>query len=116
MSYLTLDAVFLGVCCAVTAGVTIVARRREGRHPEARVSWAAVLLTAVGLLVLTAVFDNVMIAVGLFSYDPDSLSGVFLGRVPLEDFAYPVAASLMLPALWMLLRGRERRRRHDTDR
>ena len=116
MSYLALDAVFLVVCGAVTAGVATAVRRRGTRRADARVSWPAVAIAGVALLALTAVFDNVMIAVGLFSYDPASLSGVHLGNVPLEDFAYPVAAALMLPALWVLLRGRERRRDHDTER
>lgn len=116
MSYLALDAVFLVVCAAATAGVARAARRRGTRRADARVSWPAVAIAGVVLLALTAVFDNVMIAVGLFSYDPESLSGVHLGNVPLEDFAYPVAAALMLPALWVLLRGRERRRGHDADR
>ncbi|MDQ0708801.1 hypothetical protein QFZ52_001453 [Arthrobacter woluwensis] len=52
----------------------------------------------------------------MFSYDPTSLSGAHLGNVPVEDFAYPVAAALMLPALWVLLRGREKRGGHDADR
>lgn len=112
MSYLALDAVFLVVCCAVTAGVARAARRRAAW----RVSWPAVAVAGVVLLALTAVFDNVMIAVGLFSYDPASLSGAHLGNVPVEDFAYPVAAALMLPVLWVLLRGRERQGGHDTDR
>lgn len=116
MSYLALDAVFLVVCCAVTAGVARAARRRGGRRDNTRVSWPAVAIAGVVLLALTAVFDNVMIAVGLFSYDPASLSGAHLGHVPVEDFAYPVAAALMLPALWVLLRGRERQDGHDSHR
>lgn len=116
MSYLVLDAVFLAVCGAVTAAAATAVRRLAGQRAAARLSWPAVAVAGVALLALTAVFDNVMIAVGLFSYDPASLSRVFLGSVPLEDFAYPVAAALMLPALWVLLRERGRRGGHDPDR
>jgi lycopene cyclase domain-containing protein len=116
VSYLALDAVFLVVCGAVTAGAAAAVRRRSGRRADAQVSWPAVATAGVVLLALTAVFDNVMIAVGLFSYDLESLSGAHLGHVPVEDFAYPVAAALMLPALWVLLRRRERQGGHDTDR
>jgi lycopene cyclase domain-containing protein len=56
--------------------------------------------------VLTAVFDNLMIGSGLMRYDARNITGVRLGVVPLEDFAYPIAGLLVLPALWILFRGR----------
>ncbi len=46
---------------------------------------------------LTAVFDTVMIATGLFHYAPTQLAGVHIGLAPLEDFAYPLAGVLLLP-------------------
>jgi lycopene cyclase domain-containing protein len=61
-------------------------------------------MAGAGLLVLTAVFDNVMIAVGLFSYRASAVSGLSVGRAPIEDFAYPIAAAVLLPALWRRLR------------
>ncbi|WP_150307482.1 lycopene cyclase domain-containing protein [Planctomonas psychrotolerans] len=63
-------------------------------------------LPIVLLLVLTAIFDNVMIGVGLVGYDPDTLLGVYIGIAPIEDFAYSIAALILLPATWYLLRRR----------
>ena len=54
------------------------------------------------LMVLTAVFDNVMIAAGLFDYGDQSLLGIRVGLAPIEDFSYPLAAVLFMPALWWL--------------
>jgi lycopene cyclase domain-containing protein len=68
-----------------------------------------VLLVALVLVVLTAVFDSVMIAADLFRFDEDMLLGVRVGLAPLEDFAWPIAAVLLLPALWEAL-GRRRGR------
>ncbi|SDK00911.1 lycopene cyclase domain-containing protein [Cryobacterium psychrotolerans] len=99
MSYLLLDAVFLAAAAAVA--VFALRQRRPGRTGV-----AAVGIALAALLVLTAVFDTVMIAVGLVAYDPALLIGFRVGLAPLEDFAYPVAAALLLPALWTLL-GRE---------
>ncbi|UWX98753.1 lycopene cyclase domain-containing protein [Arthrobacter zhaoxinii] len=76
----------------------------RGHRPRYFVSAAAV--TGVVLLALTAVFDNLMIRVGLFWYNEHRISGAFAGAAPLEDFAYPLAAVLLLPALWVLLPGR----------
>ncbi|WP_122816662.1 lycopene cyclase domain-containing protein [Nocardioides pantholopis] len=100
MTYLALSGLFLGVAVLALALAAVV------RRPPAA-WWAATGLTAVALLVLTAVFDNLMIAVDLFRYEGDQISGVLVGRAPIEDFAWPLAAVAGLPALWLLL-GRSR--------
>lgn len=94
MTYWELNLVFLGIV-AVVAFAGIVVRRTP--------RWGAVGLVAALLLVATAVFDNVMISVGLVAYDPALIQGAFVGVAPLEDFAYTVAAVVGLPALWVLL-------------
>lgn len=71
---------------------------RAGRRTLAT---AAVALAV--LLVLTAVFDNVIVGTGIVGYDPARILGLRIGVAPIEDFAYPVAAALALPALWALL-------------
>ncbi len=93
MTYWLLNLAFL----LVVAGVALAAMlsRREPR-------WRVVGLTLIGVLVMTAVFDNIMISVGLVGYNPANISGVFIGVAPLEDFAYAVAAVVLLPSIWML--------------
>jgi hypothetical protein len=44
--------------------------------------------------------------VGLVGYDPDKLVGIIIGVAPIEDFAYSIAALVLLPAVWYLLRRR----------
>lgn len=111
MTYLLLDAAFL----AVAATVLTVALRRRGRrrgqahrHGAVRqgVQPTSMVLAAAVLVVMTIVFDNVMIAAGLFRYAPEHLVGVMLWRAPVEDLGYPIAAALLLPSLWHLLGGR----------
>jgi hypothetical protein len=51
-----------------------------------------------------------MIGIGLFGYNPEQISGTFIGLAPLEDFAYAIAAVVLLPALWHLI-GRRRQPR-----
>lgn len=70
--------------------------RRAGRQRPYLVGSG---LTLAVLLVLTAVFDNLMIAAGLFDYGGDHISGVRLGLMPVEDFLYPVVAVLLLAGL-----------------
>lgn len=88
----------------VTALVTLATVRR----PRFRERMTSSALTALVLLGLTLVFDNLMIAVDLFSYPAEHLSGLKLGLAPLEDFAYPLCAAFLIPALYTLFSPRTR--------
>ena len=110
MTYWAINAVFLALV-AVVAGAAVLAAwwrgRAERASSAARVARVrAAGLSTVVLLLMTAVFDNVMIGVGLVDYAPDRISGVKIGIAPLEDFAYSVAALVLLPSVWTLLGGR----------
>jgi lycopene cyclase domain-containing protein len=89
---------------ALTAAVALATWRR----PRFGARMGASALGALVLVVLTAVFDNVMIALDLFTYPPEHLSGLRIGLAPLEDFAYPVCAAFAVPAILTLLSRRER--------
>jgi lycopene cyclase domain-containing protein len=52
------------------------------------------------MLVLTAAFDNLIIVMGIVQYDVSKLIGLYVGTVPIEDFAYTVVAVLLVPAIW----------------
>ena len=94
MTYWALNAIFLAAVAAVVV-VALVARRGP--------RWTSVGLVLALVLVMTAIFDNVMIGVGLVGYEESLISGAFIGIAPLEDFAYAIAAAVLLPSLWMLL-------------
>ncbi|MET0480730.1 MAG: lycopene cyclase domain-containing protein [Mycetocola sp.] len=111
MTYVTLSLVFLAIAAAVLA--VALATARDRRRLLSR-WWLPAVTTAIALTVLTAVFDNVMIATGLMVYEPGHLAGILIGAAPIEDFAYPAAALLMLPAVWLLL-GRLTGKGTDAD-
>lgn len=105
MTYTLLNVVFLAVV-ALVAIAAVVARRSP--------RWRAVGLAALLLLTMTAIFDNVIIGTGLVAYDDSLISGVRIGLAPIEDFAYTVAALVLLPAVWELLaRRRPRQDEHS---
>ena len=101
MTYAGLAVPFLALAVAVL-GLGVARQRPD------RTWWLATGATLVALLVLTVVFDNLMIAVDLFRYESDQTSGLMVGLAPLEDLAWPLAAALGLPGLGLLLRGSER--------
>ncbi|MCW2135168.1 lycopene cyclase domain-containing protein [Arthrobacter sp. VKM Ac-2550] len=128
MTYLLLNLGFLALAAAVALVAALVRRRRVGESRQAnqpaanqhgvgqrpvhrpRKVVAAVVLSFLALCVLTAVFDNLMIAAGLFKYSPEHTSGWRIGLAPLEDFAYVLAAAVLLPAVWSLLPAGKRSR------
>lgn len=65
-------------------------------------SWAEV---TASLVILTVIFDNVMMAAGLFDYGVEHISGAHIGLIPVEDLLYPVAGALLLAGCWQLLGG-----------
>jgi len=98
MTYWTLNAFFLAFA-AIVAVIAVVARRSP--------SWRGIGLAAIVVLILTAVFDNVLVGTGIVGYDPALISGAKVGVAPLEDFAYAIAGLVLLPSLWSLLTPRE---------
>jgi lycopene cyclase domain-containing protein len=95
-----------GVLLALAVVVAPVLRRvRPGP-----LVWAAVVL-----VVLTTVFDTLMIAADLYVFDPDRILGVYVWGAPVEDFAYAIAAVLLMPALWTWLGRRADRRAGDPS-
>lgn len=87
--------------------VTLIVTLATVRRPAFGRRMGSSVIAALVLVVLTAVFDNIMIAVGLFTYPPEHLSGIRIGLAPLEDFSYPVCAAFFVPAVFVLSsRGR----------
>lgn len=93
--------VWIVLVMLVVAGVVLAVARR-------RVRWSAVAVAVGVLVVLTIVFDNLMIAADLFTYGEGTLLGWYVGLVPVEDLAYAVVAATLLPALWHLVPSRSR--------
>lgn len=84
MTYLALNAIFLGALAILAIPVA------------KRLPWRAIGLATAALLVITAIFDNLIIGLGVVAYDPSKISGMKLGLAPIEDFAYSLAAPLLI--------------------
>lgn len=96
MTYLLLSLPFAAV--AVIAAWAF--RPREAAAARRRA--IATLVAAAALVILTAVFDSVIVATGIVAYDDAHRIGWTIGLAPVEDFLYPLAGVLLLPAVWSL--------------
>ena len=58
------------------------------------------LMTFGALLLLTLVFDNLLIWLDMYRYAPDKIVGFYVWFAPIEDFMYPLLAAIVIPATW----------------
>lgn len=86
-TYLILNCVFIAACL----GALVKYIRRPSK------AW---WLTLLALIILTLVFDNLIIWAGIVAYDTSKLIGIYAGIAPIEDFFYAVLAVAIVPALW----------------
>ncbi len=87
-----LTAIVLGIF----AVYTILVRKQLRARP--------LFITGVVMLLLTLIFDNVIIGTGIVAYDQSKLSGIMLGFAPIEDFAYTLVALVLTPSLFEFFR------------
>ena len=92
ITYLLLNIVFLAIIICL---LSLVDRHilKMTKH-----QYLVILI----LYVLTAIFDSLIIGLGIVSYDTGLISNVYVGLAPIEDFFYPLAAAIIVPALWRL--------------
>lgn len=93
-TYLILNFIFIALC--------VIILWQALRKPN-KTWW----ITLVALLLLTLVFDNVMLWAGLFEYNTDKLLTIYIGIAPIEDFFYAILAAILIPALWQIFSSKK---------
>jgi lycopene cyclase domain-containing protein len=104
-TYALLAVPFLGAAVLVAVLAGVVSARRTGERTPGRVraTVLSALVAGAALLVMTCVFNNVIVGLGIVAYDPALVLGARVGLFPVEDLAYSVGAVLLLPSCWVLL-------------
>lgn len=90
LSYLILNVVFMGLLGLVVYLLKPV-----------KFNYQRLLTLVAILLIMTAIFDSIIIALGLVTYDIDKILGLYIGRAPIEDFAYAIVAAVIVPIIWL---------------
>ena len=86
-TYLFLNLVFF---------ITLVMFMPERFSTPPRAWW----ITLAGLLILTAIFDPLIIYFNIVEYAPTKILGLHLLGAPIEDFFYAVYATCIVPLVW----------------
>ena len=72
-----------------------------GWHWDNRFAWIAIGLHILIAVIYTTPWDNYLVATGVWWYDPELVTGVSLGWVPIEEYAFFVLQTTMV-GLWLL--------------
>lgn len=91
-------------------------KKSDKSLPAALSSWPedVVLLGHAAVAVAyTTPWDNYLVASGVWSYDPQLVTGVTLGYVPIEEYTFFVLQSL-LTGSWLLYIARRLKRKADV--
>ena len=91
MTYFVLNLLFVAI--ALVGFLVQVAKKH----------WGLYAITLLPMLLITAIFDNAIIFGKIVAYDETKISGLLIGLAPIEDFAYTVAAVLVVPTVWWAL-------------
>ncbi len=59
-----------------------------------------VLYVLLILIVLSAIFDSLLVYSGIVAYSPQHILGIYIAKAPVEDFLYAVVAAVLGPLLW----------------
>lgn len=93
-TYLIVNVIFL-------VAVVVLLRVRRKQFD------VAFYITLTVLLLLTAVFDSLIVGLGIVGYNPDLLLGMYIGAAPIEDFFYAILAALIVPRLWKIMEKKD---------
>jgi lycopene beta-cyclase len=105
MTYFGFLAVFVGIPLLILSGLLLLARRSQRQMPtrfHGWPDWLAVGALIVVAFVYTTPWDNYLVATGVWWYDPELVTGIVWGWVPIEEYTFFVVQTL-LGGLWLLV-------------
>lgn len=70
------------------------------------INWKVLIPAGIFMLLMTLVFDNLIIGSGIVDYDYSKTAGIRLFLAPIEDFAYTLVALVLVPSLFNLFRSK----------
>jgi lycopene cyclase domain-containing protein len=109
MTYFGFLAIFLFVPIII---FLLIARNdsRKGRlnsgFKNGRAVWMAIALHMVVAVIYTTPWDNYLVATGVWYYNPELVTGMLIGYVPIEEYTFFVVETLLAGLWWWYLARR----------
>ena len=104
MTYFEFLAIFVGIPLAILVLLTWLDYRQERPLPRYLTSvpagWVLTVLVLVAVIYTTP-WDNYLVATQVWWYDPNLVTGLTLGWVPIEEYAFFILQTI-ISGLWLL--------------
>jgi lycopene cyclase domain-containing protein len=71
-----------------------------------RAVWAAIGIHILLAVIYTTPWDNYLVATGVWYYNPDLVTGIVLGYVPIEEYTFFVVETILAGLWWWFLARR----------
>lgn len=99
MTYFEFLGIFLVLPILALGALAIRTRRRTGA-PSPLPYWA-IFAHVVIALIYTTPWDNYLVATGVWWYDPELVTGIVFGWVPIEEYTFFVLQPILI-GLWLV--------------
>lgn len=109
MTYFNFLAIFVGI----PISILWLVNRWDNRHKRpitpslsAREGWLIIRILIVVAVIYTTPWDNYLVATGVWWYNPELVTGLTIGWVPIEEYTFFVVQTIMTGLLVMVLARR----------
>ena len=80
--------------------------RQIGGFRNGRAVWAAIGIHILLAVIYTTPWDNYLVATGVWYYNPDLVTGIVLGYVPIEEYTFFIVETILAGLWWWFLARR----------
>lgn len=108
MTYFGFLVRFVLIPIVVIGGLLWFSSRRGRKHPPQLSGLPvgrALLAHVIVAMLYTTPWDNYLVATGVWWYDPNLVTGIVIGWVPIEEYTFFVVQTIM-SGLWLVLLAR----------
>jgi lycopene beta-cyclase len=106
MTYFDFLLRFLGIPILVFLTLTYWDNRRNKQingFRDGRAVWIGIAVHILLAIVYTTPWDNYLVATGVWYYNPDLVTGIVLGYVPIEEYTFFVLETIVAGLWWWFL-------------
>lgn len=109
MTYFGFLLRFIGIPLFIFLIISVIDGRRGrtiSNFFDGRAVWLSICLHVLIAVVYTTIWDNYLVATGVWYYNHELISGTLLGWVPLEEYTFFVVETILTGLWWWFLARR----------